>query len=307
MTPTRLRQRPLLRVTLGGLAAALLAYLLLVALVRPSNQRDWSPDQDRLATATITGDSVSLRNVRNTVYRSTQDFDVHWEDRRLDLRRLQSAWFVVEPFATWRGPAHTFLSFGFDDGQYIAISAEIRRERTEAFSPIKGLLRQYELVYIVGDERDLIGLRANHRGNDVYLYPVRTTPTSLRALLLSMLDRVNTLATSPEFYNTLTNSCTSNIVDHIELIAPGRIPFSLKLLLPAYADDFAFELDLIDTDLTRDRYRAAHQINDLALAHAHRADFSTGIRTRVRSADRSQPGPNDLEPTPPQAGEEAGP
>lgn len=267
----------------------MLAYLLLVALVRPSNERDWSLDQDRLATVEIAGDRVTLRNVRNAVYRSTQDFDVRWEDRRLDLRRLQSVWFVVEPFATWRGPAHTFLSFGFDDGQYIAISAEIRRERGESFSPFKGLLRQYELIYIVGDERDLIGLRANHRRDDVYLYRVRTTPASMRALLVSMLDRVNALAAEPEFYNTLSNNCTSNIADHIELIAPGRVPFSFKTLLPAYADDLAFDLGLIDTPLPRDRYRAAHQINDLALAHADREDFSAGIRARFRH-DRTPAG-----------------
>jgi hypothetical protein len=193
---------------------------------------------------------------------------------------------VVEPFASWRGPAHTFLSFGFSDGQYLAISAEIRKERAETFSPLKGLLRQYELIYVVGDERDLIGLRANHRRDDVYLYPVRTTPASMRALLMSMLDRVNALAAQPEFYNTLSNSCTSNIVDHIDLIAPGRVPFSVKTLLPAYADDLAFDLGLIDTTLPRDNYRAAHRINDLALAYADREDFSTGIRARLR---RTQP------------------
>jgi hypothetical protein len=282
MTPTPSRPRRLLRATFVGLAALVLGYLLLVVLVQPANDRDWSPDQARLAGAEITGDTLKLRNVRNTFYRTTDDFDVRWEERTLDLAQLESVWFVVEPFAAWRGPAHTFLSFGFSDGQYIAISAEIRRERGETFSPIKGLLRLYELIYIVGDERDLIGLRANHRRDDVYLYPVRTTPDSMRALLLSMLARTNALAAQAEFYNTLFNSCTSNIVGHIERIAPGRVPFSLKLLLPAYADDFAFELDLIDTTLPRDRYRAAHQINDLALAHADSENFSAGIRARAR-------------------------
>jgi hypothetical protein len=258
--------------------------VLLLVVVQPSNQRDWSPDQAQLASAEVLGDRLRLRNVRNARYRSTHDYDVRWEERILDLTQLESAWFVVEPFADWRGPAHTFLSFGFRDGQFIAISAEIRRERGEAFSPLKGLLRQYELIYIVGDERDLVGLRANHRRDDVYLYPVRTTPASMRALLLSMLDRANALVESPEFYNTLGNNCTSNIVDHIELIAPGRVPFSLKLLLPAHADDYAFDLGLIDTALPRETYRAAHRINDLALKHADREDFSAGIRARVRAA-----------------------
>ncbi len=263
MDSTHSRSRRLARIALGALAAIALSYLALVATIRPSNQRDWSPDQAQLASAEILGDRLKLRNVRNARYRSTEDYDVRWEERILDL-------------------AHTFLSFGFRDGQYIAISAEIRRERGEAFSPLKGMLRQYELIYIVGDERDLIGLRANHRRDDVYLYPVRTTPASMRELLLSMLDRANALTAQPEFYNTLSNSCTSNIVDHIDQIAPGRVPFSMKLLLPAHADDYAFDLGLIDTRLPRETYREAHRINDLALKHADREDFSAGIRARVR-------------------------
>ncbi len=284
MTVTHSRPRRLLHLALGSLVAFALGYLMLVLLVRPANDRDWSPDQARLASAEVVGDTLILRNVRNARYRSTLDYDVRWEERVLDLQRLESVWFVVEPFADWRGPAHTFLSFGFSDGQHVAISAEIRRERNEAFSPLKGMLRRYELIYIVGDERDLIGLRANHRRDDVYLYPVRTTRALMRALLLSMLDRANALTAQPEFYNTLSNSCTSNIVDHIELIAPGRVPFSLKLLLPAHADDYAFDLGLIDTALPRETYRAAHRINDLALKHADREDFSAGIRTRMPPA-----------------------
>lgn len=271
----------LLRALAWSAAAVLLAWLALVALVRPSTTRDWSPDQQRLATADIRGDVVQLHNVRNALYRSTTDYDVRWEQRDVDLQRLDSVWFIVEPFAQWRGPAHTFLSFGFDDGQYIAISVEIRKEIGESFSPLGGLLRRYELAYIIGDERDLIGLRANHRHDAVYLYPMRATHEAMRALFVSMLKRANTLATAPEFYNTLTNTCTSNIVDHVNAIAPTPIPWSYKTLLPAYSDDFAFDLGLVDTDLARDRFREAFHINDLAAAHADAADFSAAIRARM--------------------------
>ncbi len=262
------------------LVLLVLAYLVLVLPLRPSNDRDWSPDQARLASAHIEGDTVLIENVRNVHYRSTSDFDVHWEQRRFNLRELESVWFVVEPFADWRGPAHTLLSFGFGDGRYVAISAEIRKEKGESFSPWRGLLRQYELIYVIGDEHDLIGLRANHRNDDVYLYPMRSSREQMRALFVSMLDRTNQLAREPEFYNTISNTCTSNIVDHIELIAPGSIPFSYKTLLPAYADDLAYDLGLIDTDLPRESYRAAHRINDLARRHAGSQAFSEQIRAR---------------------------
>lgn len=275
-------RRHLIRRTLLVLSACVVgSYLLLFLVLRPSNDRDWSADQTQLATAEFSGDVVQVRNVRNAHYRTTTDFDVHWEDRSYDLRQIESVWYVVEPFANWRGPAHTFLSFGFRNGEYVAISVEIRKERGESFSPLRGLLRQYELSYIVGDERDLIGLRANHRGDDVHLYPVRATPDAARALFVSMLQRANQLAAQPEFYNTLTNTCTSNIVDHINPIAAEPIPFSHKTMLPAYSDDLAYDLGLIDTDLPRAQFRAAFRINDLAQAHADTVDFSAAIRSRL--------------------------
>ncbi len=254
------------------------AYLLLIVAVRPSNNRDWSPDTERTASAVFIDDSVQIKNVRNAQYRSTSDFDVHWEDRTYDLQKLESVWFIVEPFSDWRGPAHTFLSFGFDNGEYIAISVEIRKEKGESFSPIGGLLRQYELIYVIGDEHDLIGLRANYRHDNVYLYKVKATPEKKRELLVSMLKRANAVAKQPEFYNTITNTCTTNIVEHINVIAPGSIPLSYKTLLPAYSDELAFDLDLIDTKLAKDQVRAAHQINKMAKLHANSVDFSEAIR-----------------------------
>lgn len=269
------------KILVGSAGVLILAWLILVLVVQPSNRRDWSPDQSRLATATVTGDRLRVSNVRHASYRSTVDYELRWENRQYSLSKLASVWFVVEPFSDWRGPAHTFLSFGFDDGQYLAISVEIRKERGESYSPWLGLLRQYELIYTIGDERDLIGLRAIHRRDQVYLYPIRTSQENRRALLLAMLARANALAEQPEFYNTLTSTCTSNIVDHIEQIAPGRVPFSLKTYLPGYADDLAFDLGLIDTALPREHYRDAYRVDDLAIAHGDAEGFSTSIRARI--------------------------
>jgi Domain of unknown function (DUF4105) len=270
----------LIRICTFTLAGLLAGYLLLIIVVRPSNHRDWSPDQSHVAYAEFSNNIISIHNVRNAHYRSVNDYDVHWEDRSIDLNKLESVWFIVEPFADWRGPAHTFLSFGFGNGEYIAISVEIRKEKGESFSPLKGLLRQYELAYMIGDERDLIGLRANYRHDDMYLYKMKTTPEKMRKLFTSMLNRANQIAQHPEFYNTISNTCSSNIVDHIDSISPGRLPFSYKTYLPAYTDDLSYDLGLIDTALPRDRYRAAHKINALAKLHADSIDFSEAIRTK---------------------------
>ena len=282
MTAKRRFSYRFLRVLLDAIALFSLFYCLLIILVRPSNERDWSLDQAGLAHAEFSKDKVQIQNVRNAVYRSSTDFDVHWETRSYDLSQVETLWFLVEPFSDWRGPAHTFLSFGFADGKYLGVSVEIRKEKGEAFSPLLGLFRQYELIYVLADERDLITLRAKYRNDPVFLYKMRATPEKIRALLHSMLARANQLAVQPEFYNTLNNTCTSNIVDHIDMIAPGRIPFSYKTLLPAYSDDLSFDLGLIDTKLDREHYRAAHQINALVLQYADSPDFSNAIRGQNR-------------------------
>ena len=276
-TTTLLRRAAVLIVALAALAAA--SFAAVVLRRHPSNDRDWSPDQRELATARFAGDSVFIHNVRNVHYRTTHDFDVHYEDRAYDLRRLESVWFIVEPFSGMKGPAHTFVSYGFADGQYVAISVEIRKEVGEAFSPWRGASRGYELTYVVGDERDLIGLRANFRHDSVYLYRTTATPEKARQMFVSMLNRADTLAVRPEFYNTLTSTCTTNIVRHVNEISPKRVPFSFKTLLPAYADELAYKVGLLDTTVAFETLRARAKINAQAAAHADRAGFSRLIRS----------------------------
>ena len=281
MMPNRLPQL-LRRAAIVVLAAGLVSAIAFAAVVlsrHPSNDRHWSPDERELATARFAGDSVYVRNVRNVHYRTTHDYDVHYEDRAYDLRRIESVWFVVEPFSGMKGPAHTFVTFGFDDGRYVGISVEIRKEVGESFSPWRGVARGYELTYVVGDERDLIGLRANFRHDSVYLYRTTATPEKAREMFVSMLTRANKLAAEPEFYNTLTSTCTTNIVRHVNEIAPKRVPFSFKTLLPAYADELAYNVGLLDTTVAFDTLRARAKINARAAAAGESAEFSKLIRS----------------------------
>ena len=281
MMPKRLPQL-LRRAAIVVLAAGLVAAIAFAAVVlsrHPSNDRQWSPDERELATARFAGDSVYVRNVRNVHYRTTHDYDVRYEDRAYDLRRIESVWFVVEPFSGMKGPAHTFVTFGFDDGRYVGVSVEIRKEVGESFSPWRGVARGYELTYVVGDERDLIGLRANFRHDSVYLYRTTATPEKARELFVSMLTRANKLAAEPEFYNTLTSTCTTNIVRHVNEIAPKRVPFSFKTLLPAYADELAYNVGLLDTTVAFDTLRARAKINARAAAAGDSAEFSKLIRS----------------------------
>jgi hypothetical protein len=247
--------------------------------IRPSNQRNWTRDQELLPIARFDGNLVHISNIRNIRYETTTDYTVAHYDKTFDLNRLESLWFVVEPFGEMKGPAHTLMSFGFAGPEYLAISVELRKEVGEEFSPWLGLLRRYELMYVVGDERDLIKLRSNYRHDNVYLYPIRAPRERIREMFVGMLRRANRLRERPEFYNTLTSSCTTNIVDHVNDIAPGRVPtFSFKVLLPGHSDRLAYDLGLIDTDLPFERIRDRFRINERAEKYADSPDFSIRIR-----------------------------
>lgn len=228
---------------------------------RPAFAREWAADQARWPTAHFEGRHVTLRNMRHATYRTVDDYDVTWYDRTYALDRLTRMDFIIEPFALWRGLAHTFVSFAFDDGEHVAISVEVRREEGERFGPLKGLFKQFEVMYVVGDERDLIGLRANIRKSPVYLYPVKATPAQVQALFIAMLTRANRLAEHPEFYHTFTNTCATNIVRHIVDLSGVQMPFDLRVLFPGYADALAFELGLIDTPFSLHEARRRYLIN----------------------------------------------
>lgn len=268
------------RIALALSAITIFALLLGWLFARPSNQKLWAVGQENIPAATFAGSTVAIRNLRNFEWKPDGSAVPRWETRTYDLDKLRTAWFILAPFdKDNRGPAHTFLSFGFADSQYVAVSVEARRERDEEYSLLKGALRRFEIMYVVGDERDLIRLRTNVRGDQVYVYPIRATPQKARALFVEMLQRANHLNEEPEFYNTLTNNCTTNILEHANSIAPGKIPYGREVLLPGYADELAQRLKLIDDDAPIEQVRARYLVNARARTFADDPEFSTRIRS----------------------------
>ena len=251
-------------------------------LRRPSNARTWSGDQSRLPRVRFDGHLVHVQDVRHFAYRSEYEFDERWDDRTWDLDRLASVWFVLVPLSErFRAPAHAFVSFGFDDGSYVSISIEARREAGERYSALRGLFRKYELIYVVGDERDVIGRRAIHDGNPVYLFPINATREAIRAIFVEMLTRAHALNEHPAFYNTLTDNCTNLLIRHVKQAVPDRIRAGIAAVLPGYADDVAVRLELIAGVTTVEEARRRYRINDKARAAEHAPDFSA----RIRAAD----------------------
>ena len=244
--------------------------------IPPRNDRDWSPDVAQLPTATIDGDRLTIRNVRNFDYRTETDFTERWETRTYDLNQLRGG----DMFFSFWGPtliAHTIASWDFGDGQHLAISIETRKERGESYSALRGFFRQYELYYVVADERDVIGVRTNQRGEQVFLYRIRLPPGRSRAILMDYLAEANRLAAEPRWYNALTHNCTTTIRDHARNVGPV-MPWSWQILANGYLDQLWYERGVFDQTLPFAELKARSDITERAKAAIADPAFSARIR-----------------------------
>ncbi|CAM4352509.1 DUF4105 domain-containing protein [Bordetella tumbae] len=247
--------------------------------VRPSNTREWMPEVAEQTHGSVNGNLATLHNVRNFEWRSRTDYDPRWETRTYDLSKLQS---VDMALSYWGRPAiaHTMVSFGFSDGQYVIFSVEIRRKQGDKFSEIGGFFRQYELAVLASTEEDSLRVRTNVRGEEGYLYRIQMPPDAARALFLSYLDTANQLQDHPRFYNTVTANCTTIIYQLAKQIVPG-LPLDRRLLLSGYLPEYMYELDALSGADSVEAYRRAGHYTQRALANQDIANFSQEIRKGV--------------------------
>jgi hypothetical protein len=246
---------------LRGALAALVLFAVVLAWwlsIAPLLDRDWAPEYAQLPSAAISGDLVTIRNLRDFAYQSETDFDPRWETRTYDLGKLTGVDMV---FSFWGSPhiAHTIMSFQFAEGPPLAFSIETRRERPEVYSAIRGFFRQYELYYVAADERDVVKLRTNYRGELVRLYRLRTPLPRARAMLLSYLEEVNGLARTPRWYNALLHNCTTSILVHTHA-AGAPMPWHWQLLANGHLDELLYRLGVIQTALPLAELRARSEI-----------------------------------------------
>jgi hypothetical protein len=248
--------------------------------ILPSNERNWQGDVDRTAYAEIDGDTVTIHNVRNFDYRAEFDYTPVWDTRSYDLSQIRG----VDLFLTfWSSPwiAHPIASFDFGNGQHVAFSIEVRKEVGESYSSVLGFFRQYELIYTIADERDVMRLRTNYRtGEDVYLYHATAPAEVAREIFLDYLRSVNELHEKPVFYNALTSNCTTNIRLHTKAVAGDKVaPWDWRLLLNGKSDEFAYEYGRLASDgLPFDQLKQRAYINEAARAADAAPDFSALIR-----------------------------
>ena len=250
--------------------------------LQPSLDLEWEADCLYLTTATVDGNDITFHMVRDFTWRTTRDRDERWvEHVKVRLDELVDIWFMVDHFHSLKGLAHTYLTFEFKDGTCLSFSFETRREKGERYHPWDGLWRAYELYLLVGFERDVTGLRTNARKNKDYMFRAITPPGKDRLMLLGLIEKLNQLAVTPEWYHSLFTTCNTSIVRIVNKVTPGRIPFLWRNFLPGYTPKAAFKLKLIEDwgglDATLDQAR----IDLIAQQWSGEEEFSLMLRQHL--------------------------
>lgn len=275
------------RASRWGFVAAFCAVLTWWILIPPSHDRDWRPEVAVMPRAAIDGDRVMFTGVRDFKYRSRDDFDVNYKERTVERTHLIGVDFYV---SYWReGPVgHTFLSFVFDNAPPLSVSIETRPEIGEGFNPLASLFKQFELIYVVAEERDVVGVRTSHRNEAVFLYQLNSSAEDARRLFDIYVRRINELADRPEFYHLLSNSCTINIIRYAN--AAGRAGrLDIRHVLNGWIDGYLYYSGRVDTALPFEELRRRSHINEAANEAAGAPDFPERIRASLPSRRGSQP------------------
>jgi hypothetical protein len=247
--------------------------------LKPSNDGNWRPDVDRTAWAELDGDRITIHNLRNCDYRTESNYTNCWSDRTFYLSEIRSVDFFLTnwgiPFAS-----HPIVSFQFGDNGHVAFSVEARYQTRQTYSTVLGLFRQYALIVVAGDERDLIRLRTNYRKEEeVYLYRVSVTPDTARAMFLTYIAYLNKLKDHPEWYNQVTRNCTTTLDRPLAATVDNPQPWNYRLLLNGTLDELLYERGrLVSGGLPFRELKAREHINAAARAADNSPDFSALIR-----------------------------
>jgi hypothetical protein len=269
--------------SLSVFAVAFAAIVIWWRRIKPSNDRLWADDVAQIAAATFDGDEVTLHNVRNFDWRSNTDYSQRWETRVYDLKQLNSVDMIM---SYWRGPAiaHMLVSFGFATGEHVAFSVEIRRDQRQGYSEVGGFFKEFGLSIIAADERDVIRVRTNVRGEDAYLYRIRMPLFAMRSLFLGYLGISNSLVATPRFYNTVTANCTT-LVYHMMTRIVGYLPLSYRILLTGYFPAYVYGVGGLDQRFALAELRALGHITDRARKSDRSSTFSADIRRGIPAID----------------------
>lgn len=253
------RQERLTAAALALTAAVLVWY---VGFVVPNPNEDWIPKHSRMPHVEVKGDKVYVNNVRDYCWHSPTDFIPGYQDRVYDLNKINSMYFVLSPIFDLEPIAHVWVGFGFTDGQHVAISVESRGVKDRPYGLLESMFRQFQLIYVIGEERDVVGLRGAVWKNEVRFYPVRATPDRMRAIFVDIMNRAHDLEEHPEFYNLFANNCMNNVTAHVRRLGGRPMPSDLRLLMTGFSDRLAYDYGFLDTDLPFEQAHQAFRVDE---------------------------------------------
>jgi hypothetical protein len=250
------------RLSVAAVAVTAVVVVWYIVSVTPDPNKDWITKHERMPHVEIVGDKVHVKNVRDFTWRTESDFTPGYHDRVYDVNALSSMYFILSPIFDLEPVAHVWVGFGFSDGQHVAVSVEARGVKGRPFGLFPSMFRQFQLIYVIGEERDVVGMRVVGRNAEVRVYPIRTTQERKRFLFLDMMQRAHALEEHPEFYNLFANNCMNNITYHVRRLGGRPVPSDLRFLLTGFSDRMAYDYGFLDTDLPFEQAHQAFRIDE---------------------------------------------
>ena len=251
--------------------------------IKPKMEAPWSKDVSVLPSVQVEGDKLIVKNIRNFHYRTDADYDVSYYDKTYDLSQVQTMDLFLSYWGT-TSIAHTIMSFGFANGDHLAVSIEVRRKIGEEYSAVQGFFKKFELIYVLVDERDVVGVRVNQRSEDVYLYRLKPNPEQTRKVLMSYIKTVQELDRGPKFYNALTTNCTTSILPHFEAMG-SKLKFNIAMIENGFIDKWRYDSGIWGFEIPFEEFRRRSHINDKVKQAIDAPDFSAKIREGLPSIE----------------------
>jgi len=262
------------------LVIAVCAAVITLVVRTPSHDRDWETGQKNLPHIIFDGNEFTIENLRDFSWTGPFEAEENYVSGSFKMSDIEGVDVIISHFAEFEGLAHIFLSFGFVDGRHVSISLESRREKGEKFSPFWGLLDQFEMIYVVATDQDLIGLRTGHRNERVYIYPTKATKEKTQELFKRLARNINAIHDEPVMYNTLMHNCTNEITREVEAMSTLDFPITYKAILPGYFDEVLYDVGVIDSSRSFDELRRTSLVNN-SLVDEDSENFAIHVREMV--------------------------